>query len=88
MTVTGKAIDVTETQKLTHWFTELGHVDVVVPNVSPISTEWDTEIAVDLQATVQLINLAIPYLEKSSHAAITYIGSAASSIPTPNMRSS
>ena len=83
--VTGKAIDVTDTQTFATWLKELGHVDIFVPNVSPISTEWDAEIAVDLNATVQLIDLVVPYLEKSHHAAITYVGSAASSIPTPGM---
>ena len=41
----------------------------------------------DLNATINLINAAEPFLEKSSNAAITYIGSIASSVATTNMPS-
>ena len=83
--VIAKAFDATDTAAFSAWLKELGKVDIFIPNVSAISLDWELEIAVDLNATIKLVDAVTPYLERSSHAAITYIGSAASSFATPGM---
>lgn len=95
-----KALNVTDIDGFNLWLKELGMVDIFVPNVSALSFE-DTfkpnevenvlsgdlapMVEVDLNSTVKLIDLVVPYLEKSKLAAITYIGSVGSSFPTPVM---
>ena len=44
------------------------------------SDDWDESLEVDFHPTIKLIDLVVPYLKQSKIAAITYIGSVASSI--------
>ncbi|CDQ11738.1 3-ketoacyl-CoA reductase [Acidithiobacillus ferrivorans] len=76
-------IDVTNIADFTQWLATVGTIDIFVPNVSALSPNWDVAIDTDLRATVQTSEAVIPYLEKSSHAAITYIGSKAATFATP-----
>ena len=81
----GKALDATDTEMFSEWLKELGKVDIFIPNVSAISGDWKSGIEIDLNSTVRLIDAVIPYLEQSSYGAITYIGTAGSSISTPGL---
>ncbi len=83
--VVGKAFDVTDTEAFSAWLKELGKVDIFIPNVSAISGDWKSGVEIDLNSTVRLIDTVIPYLEQSSYGAITYIGTAGSSISTPGL---
>lgn len=83
--VYAKLLDVSDTENFSKWITKIGKIDIFVPNVSALSGEWNDAISIDIKATVHNIEMALPYLEKSKSAAITYIGSKASSFPTPGM---
>ncbi|MET3117167.1 3-oxoacyl-[acyl-carrier protein] reductase [Undibacterium sp. GrIS 1.8] len=82
-TVRGYVVDVTKIDDFKTWMAETGHVDIFIPNVSAISMDWAASIQTDIQATVNTTEAVIPYLQKSSHAAITYIGSKAGSLEAP-----
>ena len=84
-TVTGAALDSTDTPALKAWFARLGAFDIFVPNVSGLSGAWADAIATDIRATVDASEAALPCLASSKHAAITYIGSKAGSLATPRM---
>lgn len=82
-TVTGRALDVADGIALERWYAELGGFDIFVPNVSALSADWLHAVAVDIQATVQATEAAVPYLLQSQQGAITYIGSKAGSLAAP-----
>jgi NAD(P)-dependent dehydrogenase (short-subunit alcohol dehydrogenase family) len=81
--VRANALDVTDISSFSAWVTEIGRFDIFVPNVSGLSSEWSTSIETDLRATVECTEAVIPMLRSSAHAAITYIGSKASSLASP-----
>lgn len=81
--VHGKALDVRDQPAFEAWLTSIEKIDILIPNVSAISSEWDASLQVDIQSTVNTTEAAIPYLLKSPHAAITYIGSKAGSLAAP-----
>ena len=73
------AADVSNSATLKGWVSDmaskLGGIDVVVANVSALSIgqdeeSWEKEFSADMMGTVRLVNAAMPYLEKSSAAAI------------------
>ncbi|ALL63119.1 3-ketoacyl-CoA reductase [Paraburkholderia caribensis MBA4] len=79
----GAVVDVSVPGKLAEWISTLDSIDIFVPNVSAISNDWDASIDTDLRATIAGVEAVLPYLARSSHAAITYIGSKASTFATP-----
>jgi 3-oxoacyl-[acyl-carrier protein] reductase len=85
--VSAKAVDVTDKLAFANWLAEVGAFDIFIANVSAISTSWHASIAVDIDATVNAAEAAVPFLAKSRHAAITYIGSKASSLAAPQSAS-
>jgi 3-oxoacyl-[acyl-carrier protein] reductase len=55
-------------------------LDIVVANVSALAipdeeANWQKTFDVDMMGTVRVVNAAMPYLEKSAHAAIVTISS-------------
>jgi 3-oxoacyl-[acyl-carrier protein] reductase len=81
---TGGAVDVSDGPALTRWVQdaaeELGGLDIVVCNVSALAigqdeASWRAEFETDLMGTVRAVNAAMPFLEKSSAAAIVVISS-------------
>ena len=81
--VTARALDVTDSTAFQSWLSSLGSFDIFIPNVSALSDSWQSAVETDIQATVKTTEAAIPFLATSSHAAITYIGSKASSLAAP-----
>ena len=81
--VQGTVLDVVDTPAFHTWLNNIGPIDIFVPNVSALSLDWDATLAIDIKATVALTESAIPHLSGSNHAAITYIGSKASSLAAP-----
>ena len=81
--VQGTVLDVVDTPAFHTWLNDIGPIDIFVPNVSALSLDWDATLAIDIKATVALTESAIPHLSGSNHAAITYIGSKASSLAAP-----
>jgi 3-oxoacyl-[acyl-carrier protein] reductase len=79
----GQAIDVTDQSAFDVWIKSIDKVDIYIPNVSALSPDWNSSISTDLQATVNTTESLLCLLKKSNHAAITYIGSKASSFATP-----
>ena len=84
--VTGAAIDVADKESYQAWIAsageELGGIDIFVPNVSAgggsvDEAGWVKNFNVDLLGTTRGIEAAMPFLEKSSAAAIVVIGSVA-----------
>ena len=82
--VIGSTLDVADNAGLTAWVTEsakrLGGIDIVVANVSAMSTpdteeNWAKSVEVDLMGTVRLVNAALPYLEGSDSASIVTVSS-------------
>jgi 3-oxoacyl-[acyl-carrier protein] reductase len=69
---------------LQEWVTasasSLGSLDIVIANVSALAISndeesWQKEFEVDLMHTVRMVTTALPYLGKSSHAAIVTVSS-------------
>jgi 3-oxoacyl-[acyl-carrier protein] reductase len=80
----GHAVDVGDAAGLQAWVTDaaaaLGGIDIVVANVSALAISndengWQQGFQVDMMGTVRLVNAAMPFLEKSSHASIVTISS-------------
>jgi NAD(P)-dependent dehydrogenase (short-subunit alcohol dehydrogenase family) len=81
--VTARALDVTDSTAFASWLRSLDAFDIFIPNVSALSGNWQHAVETDIQATVNTTEAAIPFLARSPHAAITYIGSKASSLAAP-----
>jgi NAD(P)-dependent dehydrogenase (short-subunit alcohol dehydrogenase family) len=81
--VTGSRVDVTDQGAFAAWLASVGAFDVFIANVSAISDSWEASIETDILATVHACEAVIPYLNRSPHAAITYIGSKAASLAAP-----
>lgn len=82
--VHGAVVDVTDREALQPWLQHVGALDLFVPNVSALSSDWGASLQVDVQATVDLTEQLIPRLQASPCGAITFIGSKASSLAAPN----
>lgn len=82
--VEARTLDVTNTTALEDWLSEIGAFDIFIPNVSALSADWSSTVDVDIQATVSATEAAVPYLLRSKHGAVTYIGSKAGSLAAPN----
>ena len=80
--LTVERYDVTS-EEVIEWAASLSPIDIFVPNVSALSSDWPGSIETDLMATVRLTEAVIPKLMESPVAAITYIGSKAASFATP-----
>jgi 3-oxoacyl-[acyl-carrier protein] reductase len=58
----------------------LGGIDILVANVSALAVQddeesWSKSFDVDMMHTVQSVNTALPFLEKSKHASIVIVSS-------------
>jgi 3-oxoacyl-[acyl-carrier protein] reductase len=82
--VIGAALDVADGADLAAWVeesaTRLGGIDIVVANVSAMSTadieeNWAKCVDVDLMGSVRLVNAALPYLKESRAASIVTVSS-------------
>ena len=82
--VIGDAVDVGDGPALKAWVAKsaaaLGGIDIVVANVSALAipndeASWQKSFEVDMMGTVRLVDAAMPWLEKSAHAAIVTIAS-------------
>jgi len=80
----GRALDVADGPALTAWVAAsadaLGGLDALVCNVSALavgdSTEsWQKSFSVDMMHTVNAVQVAVPFLEKSSSGSIVLISS-------------
>ncbi|MDB5395828.1 MAG: short-chain dehydrogenase/reductase [Rhodospirillales bacterium] len=80
--VIGAAVDIADGPALKTWIakaaTELGGLDILVPNASAMvpadsDEDWRQSFAVDIMGTVDTVNGALPFLEKSAAAAIVII---------------
>ena len=83
--VIGGVADVTDSEGLRAWIAAtadtLGGLDILVPNASalgPAADEaaWREGLEVDVLGTVRAVEAAMPYLERSEHAAIVGLSSA------------
>lgn len=81
--VRGTSVDVLDQLAFDGWLSSVGAFDIFIPNVSALSDDWGTTFATDIQATVNVTESALSYLNQSPHAAITYIGSKAGSLAAP-----
>lgn len=82
--VTAQALDITQAPSFQAWLDSLGRFDIFVANVSALSGGWDAAIHTDIRATVNTTEAAIPFLQRSQHGALTYIGSKAGALAAPN----
>jgi NAD(P)-dependent dehydrogenase (short-subunit alcohol dehydrogenase family) len=82
--VIGSAVDVADGAALKAWVDgsaeQLGGIDIVVANVSAMSTpdteeNWAKCVEIDLMGSVRLVNAALPYLERSDAASIVTVSS-------------
>jgi NAD(P)-dependent dehydrogenase (short-subunit alcohol dehydrogenase family) len=80
----GSAVDVADGVALAEWVTAsavaLGGIDVVVANVSAMSTAdteetWQKCFTIDLMGAVRMVNAALPYLEQSTAGSIITVSS-------------
>lgn len=84
VTALGRVVDVADAARLAAFVDEaaaaLGGLDIVVANVSALAIPadeagWKAGFETDMMGTVRLVNAAMPYLERSAHAAIVTISS-------------
>jgi len=82
--VIGSVVDVGDAAALAKWVEEaaarFGGIDIVVANVSALAIAadeagWQRGFEIDMMGTVRLVNAAMPWLEKSTSAAIVTISS-------------
>lgn len=85
--VQGEAVNVTDTVNFAKWLETLGSFDIFIPNVSAMSVDWKISLQTDILATVDATEAAVPFLLRSPHGAITYIGSKAGSLAAPRSAS-
>jgi 3-oxoacyl-[acyl-carrier protein] reductase len=80
----GEAFDVGDSTALRGWVEraarELGGIDILVANVSALAVgdtpeTWDKSFKVDMMHTVNAVQAAVPFLERSKAAAIVVISS-------------
>jgi NAD(P)-dependent dehydrogenase (short-subunit alcohol dehydrogenase family) len=79
----GQAFDVSDATALRGWVAAsaeaLGGIDIVVPNVSALAIggegAWQASFQTDLMGSVNLVEAAMPHLEKSAAASIVIISS-------------
>ena len=80
----GRALDVADGSALTGWVNasakELGGIDALVCNVSGLAVgdnadTWEKSFRVDMMHTVNAVQAAVPFLEKSDSASIVLISS-------------
>ncbi len=81
---TGASVDVGDKTALTAWIDqaadELGGLDALVANVSAIATDvseeaWRAAFEIDVLATANTVDAALPHLQKSDAAAVVAISS-------------
>lgn len=84
--VIGNVVDVTDGARLRSWVAEtadaLGGLDILVPNASALAggadeAAWRAGLEVDILGTVNAVEPAMPYLEKSGAGSIVAISSTA-----------
>ena len=83
--VRGACVDVGDADAVDTWLATLGAIDIFIPNVSALSDSWRDTLALDVQASVAACEAALPYLQRSPHGALTYIGSKAGSLACPGI---
>ncbi|WP_419757848.1 SDR family NAD(P)-dependent oxidoreductase [Acidisoma sp.] len=80
----GQALDVADPQAVTAWVAAsaeaLGGIDIVVPNVSALAVQrdaaaWKAGFETDIMGTVNVVDAAMPWLERSDAASIVIISS-------------
>lgn len=82
--VEARALDITDQKQFNAWLETLDSFDIFIPNVSALSIDWNASVQTDINATIATTEAAIPFLLRSSHATITYIGSKAGSLAAPS----
>lgn len=81
----GKALDISDQKAFSQWLSDIGSIDVYVPNAASFARDWETAAAVDMKANAENIEAILPYLRQSKIPAITYIGSIAAHVSMLNM---
>lgn len=81
--VQAAALDITDQHAFRAWLEKLEAFDIFIPNVSALSSDWEAALHTDLMASVNTTEAALPYLQRSPHAALTYIGSKAGALAGP-----
>jgi len=80
----GRALDVADERALADWVKMsagvLGGVDILICNVSALAVQdevesWKKAFDIDMMHTVNAVNAALPYLEKSKAASIVIVSS-------------
>jgi NAD(P)-dependent dehydrogenase (short-subunit alcohol dehydrogenase family) len=82
--VHGTAVDVSDKAALEAWVATraeaMGGIDIVIANVSALAVNndeaaWQAGFDTDMMHSVRLVNAAMPWLEKSEAASITFVSS-------------
>ena len=73
-----RLIDAADTPLLQDWMSGLEGFDILVPNIRVVSGDPRRALDVDIRATVNATESAIPLLRRSRHPVITYVGTAMS----------
>lgn len=69
-----RLIDAADTPLLQDWMAGLEGFDILVPNIRVASADPRRALEVDIRATVNATESAIPLLRRSRHPVITYVG--------------
>lgn len=71
-----RLIDAADTPLLQDWLAEIEGFDILVPNIHMAPSDAHRAPPIDIRATVNAIESAIPLLRRSRHPVITYVGAA------------
>jgi 3-oxoacyl-[acyl-carrier protein] reductase len=83
----GHTVDINNRKDVEKWLnataSELGGIDILILNAGALNPLWEPSLNVDVWGTINTVKAALPYLQRSSAGAITYIGSKAASVGIP-----
>ena len=85
----GRALDVSDKDAFSAWVDtvvgEFGGLDIFVPNVSAMTSDWEKMVNTDILGTVAEVDLVLPHLLESDQPAVVYISSIAGLVGVPPM---
>lgn len=83
----GRALDVSDSTAFSAWVANVadtyGGLDIFVPNVSAMTTDWQAMVDTDVLGTVAGVDTVLPHLLESDRAALVYISSIAGLVGAP-----
>jgi 3-oxoacyl-[acyl-carrier protein] reductase len=88
--VYGQSLDVSDSKALKKWIIEsakqLDGIDIYISNVSAQSFEWKKSFDIDLMASINGIEAALPFIKHSKSGSVIAIASKAATLSAPGYK--